>query len=127
MLRVLKSFDNYGEPIGVNYKGEERYKTILGAILSICALLLVLAYAGVNGQVLLTRDKPLITFTNEYDDYPSAEEEFDLGEAELEAILTFHIETENGVESFERIDPKYGRIVAQRVEAEWPLPDGRRR
>lgn len=49
MIRALKSFDAYGEPYGVNYRGQESYKTIVGAILSICATLLVLVYAGANG------------------------------------------------------------------------------
>ena len=61
----------------------------MGAILSICATLLVLVYAGANGQVLVMREKPVITFTNEFDDYPSADEEFSLEEAELEALITF--------------------------------------
>ena len=73
------------------------------------------------------REKPVITFTNEFDDYPSADEEFSLEEAELEALITFQIATDDGIQSFESIDQRYGRVQAYKVEAEWPLAETRRR
>ena len=47
MIKKLVSIlDIYGQPIGVNYKGESTYKTKVGALMSLITIGLGLALAG---------------------------------------------------------------------------------
>ena len=42
----LKSFDSFGEPISLNYKGDSAYSTGLGAFFSIAIQAFILIFAG---------------------------------------------------------------------------------
>ena len=35
LLKVVKSFDRHGHTVGVNYRGESQFKTLVGAFLTI--------------------------------------------------------------------------------------------
>ena len=54
----FKSFDGYGEPITVTYKGETTYKTLGGALLTIAmrSFMLLFTVFGVLG--LFSYDRP---------------------------------------------------------------------
>ena len=71
-------WDHYGVPIGVNYRGNDSYKTRLGALLSIICNLLVLQFAIERGGKLIFREGPQITVTNEIIDYANDETPYDL-------------------------------------------------
>lgn len=55
LSNLLKSFDNFGHPIHVNYKGEETFKSQVGGVLSLLslALTLVLVVRVVNEMVMM--------------------------------------------------------------------------
>ena len=56
----IKSLDHFGEPIGVNYKGESSFKTIPGAILSVALLTLLLIFAGQSFLGLINFENPQV-------------------------------------------------------------------
>ena len=60
ILNRIKSLDNFGEPIGVNYKGESSFKTIPGAVLSVALLIFLLVFAGQSFLGLVNYDNPQI-------------------------------------------------------------------
>ena len=41
----LKSYDAFGEPIGLNYDGEATYKTVIGALVTIAIKGFLLMFA----------------------------------------------------------------------------------
>ena len=51
----VRSFDKFGEPVKMLYKGEDTYKTKLGAFLSILLNTVVLAYLVKKGIALGTK------------------------------------------------------------------------
>ena len=86
-MNCLKSFDSYGVPITVNYRGNDSYKTAFGAILSIIAGIVVLAYAAVQSEQLVLRNGPFITNTIEEVDYATDTKKLDLAGSDLEAVI----------------------------------------
>ena len=44
-MSFVKSFDENGQPITLNYKGDDSYKTMPGGILSLAVMFVVIAYA----------------------------------------------------------------------------------
>jgi hypothetical protein len=48
------SWDNYGEPVMLNYKGETKYKTLPGAMISILGRMFILGYMYFKINALLT-------------------------------------------------------------------------
>ena len=80
IYRFLLSFDAFGEPISVNYKGEKSYKTGLGALFTIAIkgfllLYLTLAFLELTGY----KDPKIIQYTV-YDPRVSGDE-INLGES----------------------------------------------
>ena len=43
-LDYVRSFDEYGQPISLNYQGSEVFQTLLGGLLSILVLLVMMGY-----------------------------------------------------------------------------------
>ena len=65
LLAKLVSLDKFGAPITVNFKGEDSFKTVIGAIASIFAYGLVLAFFIVKGNQFWTRDNSnVLTFSS---------------------------------------------------------------
>ena len=54
LVEKFKSYDIYGEPIALTYKGEGAYKTNIGAAVSIIVLLVLAAYAAMRLKVMAT-------------------------------------------------------------------------
>jgi len=52
----FKSFDMFGTPVGVNYKGEDSYKTKFGALVSILLYTIVGWYSTTKVINLVTRN-----------------------------------------------------------------------
>ena len=55
------SFDSFGEPISVNYKGETSYKTGVGALFSLVIKSFLLIYATQKILTLFNYEEPAIT------------------------------------------------------------------
>ena len=53
----MKSRDNFGKPIMLNYQGKESFKTVPGGILSTITLLLVLGYAFLKGKYMVDKEE----------------------------------------------------------------------
>ena len=54
----FKEIDLYGEQVSLTYKGEQSYKTLPGAIVSIFVFLIMLAFSSYRILVFVTRDGP---------------------------------------------------------------------
>jgi hypothetical protein len=55
LINFIASFDRYGEPVGVNFKGQDTYKTSLGGILSMLGNLIFLLYSIEKGAAWYQR------------------------------------------------------------------------
>ena len=49
----IRSYDLYGQPINLNYLGEDSYKTIPGGLLSIVFKIVFLAYIVLKGKQMI--------------------------------------------------------------------------
>jgi hypothetical protein len=58
--KIVNALDIYGQPIGVNYKGESSYKTKVGALMSLFTFVLGIALAGSKIKLMATKDNPNI-------------------------------------------------------------------
>ena len=74
----LRSWDKYGQPISVNYKGEDAFRTPIGGLITILAYCLVIAYSVVKGEQLVSRANPNVTSTTEYINYMVDSEKYNL-------------------------------------------------
>ena len=52
-IKFFRSFDKFGEPVKVLYKGEDIYKTKMGALFSLILYSLVLVYMGMKAIQLV--------------------------------------------------------------------------
>eukprot|EP00347_Sterkiella_histriomuscorum_P004656 403359614 len=66
--RSLRSIDQYGHPIQLNYNGEETFKSSIGGIFTIISLFLVIGYFGILIQALVENDSDIKAFIG-YKDY----------------------------------------------------------
>jgi len=64
--QFLRSFDKFGEPVKMLYKGEDTYKTKLGAILSLLLNTVVLVYLVKKGIALVTKSDSAIQVLEKY-------------------------------------------------------------
>lgn len=62
----MRSFDKFCEPVKMLYKGEDTYKTKLGAILSILLNTVVFAYLLKKGIALGTKSDSNITVLEKF-------------------------------------------------------------
>lgn len=53
----IKDRDIYGQPIALNYKGDDTYKTVPGGLLSMVLLFLILAYAFLKGKFMVDKEE----------------------------------------------------------------------
>ena len=66
--KLVNILDIYGQPIGVNYKGQASYKTKVGALLSLITIWLGLGLTGIKiKQIVLKDDSNVIQLTKTLD------------------------------------------------------------
>ena len=58
ILQKFKSLDGFGEQVTVNYRGENTYQTVPGAVLTLMTFMLVTAYSGFQITQLKTMSNP---------------------------------------------------------------------
>ena len=58
----LRSFDKFGEPYSINFKGNQSHQTLFGGILSIIAAICTILYGLKKVQKLVLLGDPNITF-----------------------------------------------------------------
>ena len=70
ILFFLRRLDKFAEPIGVNYNGQEKYRTLGGAFCTIIVTLVLIVYAAGRADQLIHRTSPPILSSNmEYVSY----------------------------------------------------------
>ena len=65
LINFLTSFDVFGEPISLNYKGDTSFKTIIGAIFSIMIKVFLMIYAGQQLLKLISYEEPKIQIVSQ--------------------------------------------------------------
>ena len=60
LINFLTSFDVFGEPVSLNYKGDTSFKTFIGAIFSIIIKSFLMIYAGQQLLILFSYGDPTI-------------------------------------------------------------------
>jgi len=60
ILFYFQQLDQYGAPVGVNYRGNRTYKTKVGASLSVLSVLFVLTYFIIKVKKLALKERPSI-------------------------------------------------------------------
>ena len=75
LRNLLLSQDKLGHSIGVNYKGNEKFSTLLGAALSILITIMVLVQFLQKSIALVEMSEPTIQ-TYDRPIYPSEQEQF---------------------------------------------------
>ena len=53
----IKGRDIYGQPISLNYKGDDTFKTVPGGLLSMLLLFLIIAYAFLKGKYMVDKEE----------------------------------------------------------------------
>ena len=54
----VRSFDVFGEPVSLNYKGEQSFKTIIGALFTLVLKLFIIFYAATALLDMFARANP---------------------------------------------------------------------
>lgn len=104
--KLVNILDIYGQPIGVNYKGQTSYKTKVGALLSLITMGVGLALTGIKIKQMVEKDNSnVIQLTNTKDLFSSTDS-FNLSEEKLELVAG--IMNFNG--DFIKIPPEMGSV-----------------
>ena len=85
-------------------------------------LMLVGLFAIVQIQQLVLRDSPNISTIIESVDYLTDDEKFNLQDAQLDIVIELEIHSSDksvDSRSWDALDEKFGRIIAQQVEVTW--------
>ena len=71
--KKVKSYDSFGAPIGVTFKGESDYKTVFGGVVTIFLVLLLGGNLAMNSFNFLTQRSFTQQISSEY--YPENQEQ----------------------------------------------------
>ena len=89
LTSYIRSFDSFGEPVSLNYKGDSSYKTLLGAILTLCLNTFLLVYAADQLLALVKYQDPTVTQYTIYE--PRNENDaINLGETKGSIVFGIH-------------------------------------
>ena len=73
-ITFLRSFDVFGAPVSLNYKGETTFKTFIGALFSIAIKIFLIIYASNQLLTLFSYGDPSIQIFTKYTHRPKSEE-----------------------------------------------------
>ena len=117
---LLRNRDAYGHPIGVFYKGDDAYQTLLGGVLTLAAQILTFVLLIQAIQEIIQMQEPAI---NSYETFLDAEARDEIGAVNLKEkgtviAIMLHEWTElkksTNVKTKKegQIPPQYGRLAA---------------
>ena len=69
----FKTFDIYGEPVGVNFKGSNTYQTKMGATATLISYLLIMIYSAYLVTIIINKSESSVIVyptTFEGDNFP---------------------------------------------------------
>ena len=118
----LKRQDAFGQPISINYRGEERYNTVWGAVLTLAQKIFILIVAVIGVIDLFAYKDPNIT---QFKIFDKRNDDTVINLAENHAMFLigfFEMATieDPTIPSFVKIDPQYGRIELSQVIEDLP-------
>ena len=114
-LGFVSAIDRFGQPVTVNFRGDATYRTFGGAFFSVITYLIVMAFAAVQWQQLISLNDPNITQTVEFVNYATDTSKYNMKEQELDAVIKFEVMQPGRTNSWEVLTERYGRIVAYQV------------
>ena len=117
LIQRFKNWDRFGEPVTVNYEGDDTFKTCGGACFSLFTYILVLAFAVVQAEQLLLRTDPAISQTTEFVNYAHSNDQIAMDEQMIDLVLKLQIMKDGAkTRSFDKLaDERFGRIIAYQV------------
>ena len=101
--KFLVSFDAFGEPITLNYKGSSTFKTRIGAFFTISLRIFILVYGIYSLIEVLTHTNPQISQYTIYN-HRNDMEKINFGEAEGNIAFGFFSDQN----TFPELDPSIG-------------------
>ncbi|KAL4463238.1 hypothetical protein ABPG74_007239 [Tetrahymena malaccensis] len=66
VLQAIKQIDIYGIPVGVNFKNQQIYKTLLGALITVLITIIFVLQCYFSGQNLFQRNDPQVITSEQY-------------------------------------------------------------
>ena len=117
-LDFFRSFDGYGEPVQVTYKGDSTYKTYIGALVTLGMQGFMLMFTLTGVLSLLNYENPQITQYIIYDGR-SDNKTVSMDESHGEIIFGFLSVPTN---RFIPIDPTIATLQVQSVTMDWANP-----
>ena len=119
LWKLLRGFDSFGHPVNLSYRGEGRYTSVVGAILSITIQILALILAVQALEEVVQMQSPTITsFTRPLTQKGKEElASLDLGEHDYVLAFSMRLRQRANGRTFEHaaLPREVGRIAAYRI------------
>ena len=109
----LRSFDKFGEPVKLLYKGEDTYKTKFGAILSIVLNSIVLVYLAKKGLELATKGNSNIQVLEKYTTRSIDDRSYNFEECGFKPVIATVLINEDFTGPTRDVPEKYGSTFVQ--------------
>ena len=104
----VRSFDKFGEPVKMLYKGEDTYKTKLGAVFSILLNTVVLAYLVKKALDLVGKNNSDIYVLEKYTTRLADDAVYNLRDCNLKMYLATGLANEDYSGVVRDVPEKYG-------------------
>lgn len=110
-VNFYRTFDLYGRPINLKYNGQDVYKSVIGATITLSAVVGILIYFTTSLVIFLGRQSPIFSSISEYQAIPSAIEIDKFTDLPMDWIVGLDIFS-NGGSVF---DPRVFDITVKRM------------
>ena len=60
----VREYDYYGQPVSLNFEGQDEYKTCLGGCVSFILFVIILAYGALKGKEMVNKEGWTLTSQN---------------------------------------------------------------
>ena len=104
----FRSFDKFGEPVKLLYKGEDTYKTKFGALLSIVLNSIVLAYLVKKGLELATKGNSNIQVFEKFTTRTIDDKSYNFNECGFKPVLFLMLLNEDFTGMTRDVPEQYG-------------------
>ena len=120
-MSILRNRDSYGHPIGVFYKGDDAYQTLLGGVMTLTAQILTFVLLTQAIQEIIQMEEPAV---NTYETFIDVEARDEIGAVNLEekgTVIAFRASGWHAYNGSSKVDTsnwsdqiasQYGRVAA---------------
>ena len=89
MIDKVRSCDQFGATVNLNFKGETEYKTMCGGCFSLALRMLILAFFCMQLAAVIQYDDPKILSYQVMEDRSQMDEQFTLSDYKMNLYLNF--------------------------------------